>query len=90
MAEATYTEGYNIMANLGKGKAVLGLNLTVVDDGYTITTPFVRCVPILTSAAGALVTDVTNITEAAGIVTISSPTISCPSAFQAIIMGDLY
>ena len=89
MAEATYTEGYNIMANLGKGKAILGLHVTGVANLETITTPFVRCVPVLTAAVGMTNADVTNITEAAGVVTITS-TVSCPSAYQAIIMGDLY
>lgn len=89
MTEVTYTAGYNIMANLGKGKAVLGLHLTSVADGYTITTPFMRCVPTMTAAVGAGATDVTNVTESDGVVTISS-TVGCPSAVHAIIMGDLY
>ena len=89
MTEVTYTEGYNIMSNLGKGKAVLGIHATVVVSGYTITTPFVRCVPIVTAAVGAGATDDTNVTEAAGVITITSAT-SCPTAYQAIIMGDLY
>ena len=89
MVEVTYTAGYNIMSHLGKGKAVLGLHITGVVDGYTITTPFMRCVPSLTPAVGTDATDDTMITESAGVVTIGSAT-HCPTAFQAIIFGDLY
>ena len=85
----TYTEGYNILANLGKGKAILGVHVTGIASGQKIITPFARCVPVLTAAVGSLATDVTNITESAGEVTITS-TVNCPSAYQAIIMGDLY
>ena len=89
MTEVTYTEGYNIMANLGKGKAVLGIHATVVATGYTITTPFARCVPIVTAAVGAGAADDVNVTEVDGVVTITGAA-GCPSAVQAIIMGDLY
>jgi len=89
MTEVTYTAGYNIMAHLGKGKAVLGLHLTGVADGYTITTPFTRCVPVITAAVGAAATDDTNVTDVAGFVTIDSAA-TCPSAVHAIIFGDLY
>ena len=85
----TYTAGYNIMSHLGKGKAVLGLHLTTVATGDTITTPFMRCVPVITAAVGAAATDDTNVTESAGVVTITSAA-SCPTAIHAIIMGDLY
>jgi len=89
MADVTYNEGYYIMANLGKGKAVLGVKATGVTSGETITTPFARCVAVVTSAAGAAATDDTNVTTSAGTVTITSAT-TCPTAFGAIIMGDLY
>ena len=89
MAEVTYTAGYNIMSNLGRGKAVLGLHVTGVASGETITTPFMRCIPVVTAAVGAAATDDTTVTESAGVVTITSAA-TCPSAFHAIIMGDLY
>ena len=85
----TYTEGYNILANLGKGKAILGVHVTGMATGEKIITPFARCVPVVTAAVGMAITDDTNVTESAGEVTITSAA-SCPSAFQAIIMGDLY
>lgn len=89
MAEVDYTAGYNIMAHLGKGKAVLGLHVTSVVTGDVITTPFMRCVPILTPAVGSGAADDVNVTESAGVVTITGAA-GCPTAFQAIIMGDLY
>ena len=85
----TYKPGYNIMSHLGKGKAVLGLHLTTVAHADTIVTPFMRCVPVITSAVGAADTDDTNVTESDGTVTITSAA-SCPTAIHAIIMGDLY
>ena len=89
MTEVTYTAGYNIMSHLGKGKAVLGLHMTVVAPGYTITTPFMRCVPVVTAAVGAAALVDPLVTESAGVVTINAVT-SCATAFHAIIMGDLY
>ena len=89
MADVDYTAGYSIMSHLGKGKAILGLFVDGVVSGETITTPFMRCVAVVTSAAGAAATDDTDITESAGQVTITSAT-TCPTAFQVLIIGDLY
>ena len=87
--EAVYTAGYNIMSHLGKGKAIMGLHVTSILPTDTITTPFMRCVPVVTAAVGAAAGDDPLVTESAGVVTINAAT-SCATAFQAIIFGDLY
>ena len=93
MVEVVYTAGYNIMAHLGKGKAIMGLYVTGVADTETITTPFARCVPVVSpgDAAAGHADNVLNVTEAAGVVTFgifagTTP----PTDFQVIILGDLY
>ena len=89
MAECVGKVGYNIFAPLGKGKAVLGLYVTAASGLETITTPFIRCVPVLTAAVGLTATSIVNITESAGTVTITS-SVASPTGFQALIIGDMY
>jgi len=89
-----YNEGYNIFANLGKGKAILGMYVDTVATGDKIMTPFARCVPVASpgaTAAGHL-DNVLDVAEsAAGEVefTIFAGT-TPPTDFQVIIIGDLY
>ena len=89
MAEVTYTAGYSIMAHLGKGKAIMGMKVAAAATGDTITTPFARCVPVVSVLAGAAAADVIDVTESAGVVTISWSA-GDPDDFQVIILGDLY
>ena len=93
MVEVTYTEGYNIMSPLSKGKAIVGMYVTGVATGETITTPFARCVPVVSPGA-ALVGNadhVYNITEsAAGVVSFGIAGTNPATDFQVIIIGDLY
>ena len=92
MADVDYTEGYNILANLGKGKAIVGMYVTGVANTETITTPFARCVPVVSPGAATAgdVLNVLNVTEAAGIVTFDISGGVLPTDFQVIILGDLY
>ena len=89
MAEVTYTTGYSMIAHLGKGKAVMGIKFAAAATGDVLTTPFKRCVPVVSVAAGAADIDVIDITEADGTVTISW-TAGDPDDFQAIIFGEMY
>ena len=89
MVEVDYTAGYNIMSHLGKGKALLGMYVDGVASTETITTPFMRCVPVLTPAVGLDATTFIKISEAAGVVTITAGGTD-PSAYHALIIGDLY
>ena len=89
MPEVDYTEGYNIMSHLGKGKALLGMYVDSVATGDVITTPFARCVPVLTPAVAADATTFLNIAQVAGVVTITSGGTDA-TAYQALIIGDLY
>lgn len=81
--------GYNIFAPLGKGKAIMGLYTTSASGSDTITTPFIRCVPVLSPAVGQTAATVLNVTEAEGVVTITSSGAS-PTGYQVIIIGDMY
>ena len=92
MADVDYTEGYNIMANLGKGKAIVGMYVTGVLTGETITTPFARCVPVVSPGDAEVghADNVLNITESAGVVSIATAGTTSPTDFQVIILGDMY
>ena len=91
MAEVTYTAGYNIMSHIGKGKALMGLFVTIASTGDTITTPFTRCVPVMSPANGAgLADNVYALTEAAGVVSIAAAGTNGATEFQVIMIGDLY
>ena len=87
--EVGYTEGYNTMSNLGKGKAILAMYITSGTADDCITTPFARCVPVLTPATGATATSFIKVSEAAGVVTIVGAGTQT-TAYQALILGDLY
>ena len=89
MAEVVYTEGYNIMSNLGKGKALLAMNVTCASASETITTPFTRCVPVVTASVAADNTSIFKISQAAGVVTIACAG-TAATEYQALILGDLY
>ena len=72
MAECAGKSGYNIFSPLGKGKAILGMYVTAASGSETITTPFIRCVPLLTPAVAQVALTELNITEVKGVVTIAS------------------
>ena len=93
MADVDYTTGYNIMSHLGKGKAIVGMYVTGVGTGETITTPFARCVPVVSpgDAAAGHADNVLNVTEAAGVVTFTIGLHTTPPTdFQVIILGEMY
>jgi len=92
MVEVTYTAGYNIMSHLGKGKAIMGLYITGVANTETVTTPFARCVPVISPGANAAAANdnVYNIVEAAGVITFGIAGTNPADDFQVIILGDLY
>ena len=89
MAEVTYTAGYNFMSNVGKGKAILGMYVTSASTSDTISTPFARCVTVVTPAVGCDATSVINVTEAAGVVTIAGAGTQV-TGYNALIVGDLH
>ena len=89
MADVDYTAGYNIMSYLGKGKALLGMYVDGAVSGETITTPFMRCVPVLTPAVAGDATTFLNISQVAGVVTVDAGG-AAPSAYHALIIGDMY
>ena len=89
MVEVAYTVGRSLVSHIGKGKALLGMLVSGVASGETITTPFKRCVPVVCAAVGAAATDDTNVTESGGQVTITSAT-TCPTSFQVLILGEMY
>ena len=88
MAECTYTAGYSMMAHLGKGKAIVAMYITA-STADVITTPFARCVPVLTPAAGGDATSVLTVAESTGVVTITVAGTDY-TTYQCLIMGDLY
>lgn len=92
MVEVVYTTGYNIMSHLGKGKAIMGLYVTGVATGETITTPFTRCVPVVSPGANAagFADNVYNITESTGVVSFGIAGTNPADDFQVIILGDMY
>lgn len=88
MVEVDYSGvGYNMFAPLGKGLGIMALKVDGVADTETITTPFKRCVPVVTSAIGTPNIDV-MVTESAGVVTFAGTTTS--TTYQVIIMGAMY
>lgn len=89
MAEVTYKAGYNMMSHLGKGKALLGMYVTSASASETITTPFMRCVPVLTPAVATDATTFHKVSQAAGVVTIATAGTNT-TGYQALILGDLY
>ena len=89
MAEVVYTEGYNIMSHLGKGKALLAMNVTCANASETITTPFARCVPVLTPSVACVADNFLNVSQAAGVVTIACGG-TFATEYNALIIGDLY
>jgi len=89
MAEVVYTEGYNIMSNLGKGKALLAMNVTCASASETITTPFARCVPVVTASVAGAADNVLKVSQVAGVVTIGCGG-TYATEYQALILGDLY
>lgn len=90
--EVDYTAGYNIMSHLGKGKAMMGLHVTSVATTETITTPFMRCVPVVSPGATETgnADNVYNITESGGVVSFGIAGTDAASDFQVIILGDMY
>ena len=90
MTEVTYTTGYNIMSHLGKGKAILGVKVTSVASDYTITTPFTRCIPVITPGATDAAANAYSVTESAGTITFKQDAGTIPSTMYVLIMGDLY
>lgn len=89
MAEVTYTAGYNMMSHLGKGKALLGMYVTSASNSDTITTPFTRCVPVLTPAVACAADSFIKVSQAAGVVTVAGAGTQI-TGYQALIIGDLY
>ena len=89
MAEVTYTIGRDMIAHLGKGKALLGLNVTSGTNSDTITTPFKRCVSVITPSVACDNTSVTNVTEAAGVITIAGAGTQI-TEYQVLILGEMY
>lgn len=89
MAEVTYTAGYSLMSHLGKGKAIVSMYITSASASDTVTTPFARCVAVVTPAVASDATSVVNVTESAGVVTITGGGTQI-TGYQCIIMGDLY
>ena len=90
MTEVGYVAGYNLMAHLGKGKALLGIKVESVADTETITTPFARCIPVITPGTDDLATNAYSITESAGTVTFSTDANLIPATMFVIMLGDLY
>ena len=90
--EAVYTAGYNIMSHLGKGKAIMGLHVTSIATTDTITTPFMRCVPVVSPGANGTghEDNVFNIVEVDGVITFGIAGQTPADDFQVIILGDLY
>ena len=90
MAEATGVEGYNIISHLGKGKALMGVKVTVAASDDTITTPFIRCVAVVTpgdATVGAAAIPL-FVVESAGVITIDANDAVGP--LMVLIYGDLY
>ena len=90
MTEVDYTAGYNIMAHLGKGKAILGLKATGIAGAETITTPFARCVPVAAPGTTDAAANAYSLTEAAGLVTMIQDAGTIPATMYVIIVGDLH
>ena len=89
MAEVGYTEGYSMMSHLGKGKALLAMYITSASTSDTITTPFVRCVPVVTPAVACIAASFITVAQADGVVTITGDGGQI-TGYQALIIGDLY
>ena len=87
--EVGYTEGFSIMSHIGKGKALLAMKVTSGTNDDCITTPFVRCVPVVTPSVAADATSAITVSQAAGVVTITGIGTQI-TTYQAIIIGDLY
>ena len=90
MTEVAYTVGYNIMSHLGKGKAIMGLAVTSVANTETITTPFARCVPVITPGASDAAANAYSVTESDGVITFAQDAGTIPASMFVLIMGDLY
>ena len=90
MTEVKYSaQGYNFFAPLGKGLGIMALKIDTVASGYTITTPFARCVPIVTPSVGT--PDISCVvTEDAGQVTITAGAGITSTSYNVIIMGAMY
>ena len=92
MGDVDYVEGFNILAHLGKGKAIVGMYVDGVATGETITTPFARCVPVVSPGDATVghADNVLNVTESAGVVAIATSGTTSPTDFHVIILGDMY
>jgi len=99
MTEVDYTAGYTFFANLGKGIGLLGLKVTGVATTETITTPFMRCVPVATNGAafdvdldGASDAAWYYISESGGVVTFTTGAACAtfPATWNVLIMGAMY
>ena len=69
------------------------MNVTGVANLETITTPFARCVPVISPGDVAVghADNVHNITESGGVVTFGITGATTPATdFQVIILGDMY
>ena len=93
MAEVTYTAGYSIIAHLGKGKAIMGVQVAIAGSGDTITTPFMRCVPSAvyrSAAAVAAADDHLSAAESAGLITLYGDIAGNADGAHVVILGDMY
>ena len=87
--EVGYTEGFSMMSHLGKGKALLAMKVTSGTNDDCITTPFARCVPVLTPAVACAANSFITVAQADGVVTIVGGGTQI-TTYQALIIGDLY
>ena len=87
--EVGYTDGFSMMSHLGTGKALLAMKVTSGTNDDCITTPFARCVPVLTPSVAADATSFVTVSQAAGVITIVGGGTQI-TTYQALIIGDLY
>jgi len=84
--EASYTEGYWMIAPLGRGMSLLGVKTTGhASETRVISTGFTRCIPAAVAATEA---QLTGVTESAGTITITGT--SGASVVNVLALGVLY
>ena len=90
MTEVGYVAGRNLMSHLGKGKALLSLKVESVANSETITTPFTRCIPVITPGTTDASANAYSVTESSGVITFAQDAGTIPATMYVIMLGDLY
>ena len=92
MTEVDYVAGYYMSAPLGKGLGIIAMKASGVATGETITTPFIRCVPVAVPASGGTpnADNTFRISESEGTVTFTIAGTDLPTVFGVIIVGAMY